>query len=72
MNFIQNGISLREALSIARRLGLFVRPTTGTGEWLISSRDTSVRHDARRKDASRALVGLLRRAERSTHDRHAA
>jgi hypothetical protein len=61
VDFISNGISLREALAIARRLGLIVRPAHGTGEWFVSDRDRSIRHDARRKDASRALVGLLRR-----------
>jgi hypothetical protein len=64
METISNGISLREALALARKLGLRVRQAPGTGEWLISDGSRTVRHDARRKDASRALVVLLRRTAR--------
>jgi hypothetical protein len=62
MHHIPNGMSLRDALSLARRMGLVVRYAPGTGEWIIRGADRSVRHNARRKVASRALVCLLRRA----------
>lgn len=58
-----NGVSLREALSLARSLGLEVRHASGTGEWMIRDGSRSVRHNARRKIASRALIVLLRRAQ---------
>lgn len=58
---IPNGISLREALKLAHSLGLEVRYATGTGEWLIRDSERFVRHNARRKVASRALVNLIRR-----------
>ena len=61
--FIHNGISLREALSLARTLGAEVRYVSGSAEWLIRHRHRSVRHNARRKVASRALVVLLRRID---------
>lgn len=58
---IRNGISLREALRWARALGAEVRHVSGTGEWLIRHQSRSVRHNARRKVASREFVCLLRR-----------
>jgi len=64
MQFVPNGISLREALSLAQVLGLNVRPVPGTGECLIADTDRCVRHNARRKVASRALVVLLRRRQK--------
>lgn len=66
---ICNGISLRQALSLARELRLDVRNAPGTGEWLVSAAGLpSVRQDARRKDASRALVHLLRLVARQAEN----
>lgn len=62
MSFIPNGISLREALRLAHSRGLDVKYVSGTGEWLVRVGSRVVRHNARRKVASRALIVLLRRA----------
>ncbi len=64
-----NGMNLRDALKLARLLGLSVRYADRTGEWLIRGPDRFVRHNARRKDASRALVCLLRRTGRGPGSR---
>jgi hypothetical protein len=58
---VPNGIDLRSALKLVSELGLTVRYASGTGEWIIRGDGRSVRHNARRKVASRALVVLLRR-----------
>lgn len=59
---LPNGMDLRKALILARRLGLGVRYARGTGEWLIRGPEGFVRHNARRRDASRALVRMLRQS----------
>jgi hypothetical protein len=60
-----HALPLREALRLAREVGLKVTYRTGTGEWFIVGPDGhTIRHNARRHDASRALVLAIRRAER--------
>lgn len=62
---IHSGLSLGDGVRIAPALGVDVRKPTRTGEILFSHPlHGTVRHSARRKDASRALVVLLRRAAR--------
>lgn len=58
---IPNAMDLHDALNLARQLGLEVRYLDGTGEVVIRDEDQVVRHNARRKVASRALTRLLRR-----------
>jgi len=58
--------SLRRALRRAEALGLQVGKNRGTGEVRIRLAGVgSVNHNARRKDASRALLHLIRLAEES-------
>lgn len=56
-----HGCNLRQALRSARSLGCRVRCPRRTGEVLVSHPAVpgSVRVNARRKDAPRALTGLL-------------
>ena len=61
---VHRGISLREGLAYARELGVEVRYASGTGEVLFVYGRRCVRHNMRRKDASRALQTLLKRALR--------
>jgi hypothetical protein len=56
--------SLREALRRARDLGAEVKDCRRTGEVRVRFAGIgAVKHNARRKDASRALCLLLRRAQ---------
>ena len=65
---IHNGMNLRDAVALAQRLGLVVERVGTTGE--IRAYDprvprrpgSGVRMNGRRKDATRPLVALLRRA----------
>lgn len=61
MSVIPNGMSLRDALKLAERLGVPAEPVRRTGEVRIRACGLVVTHNVRRKDASRALVTLLRR-----------
>lgn len=57
-------MSLRAALRRARELGASVTNNPGTGELRVRFPGIgSVNHNARRKDASRALLFLIRKAE---------
>ena len=59
-------MSLRQALVVANELGCRVSPVRRTGEVrVIAPTGSSVRHNGRRKDASRALVALLQRSSGS-------
>jgi len=58
--------TLRQACRIARALGVEVRQPRRTGELLfVHPVGGRVRHNARRKDASRALMLLLRKVSRT-------
>lgn len=63
---IAQAISLREARRIARELGVEVSQVDGTGELLFAHPLGRARINARRHDASRAVVTLLRRVEAAT------
>lgn len=64
---IPQGLSLRDACQLARRLGVRVEHIRRTGELRFSVPGVpSVKHNARRKDSSRRLVTLLRRASGPT------
>lgn len=63
-------LSLRQALRWARELGLDVRDNRGTGEVRVRfDGGGRVNHNARRKDASRALMHLLRQADAAARKR---
>ena len=56
--------SLKDALRRAKRLGLEVEGNRRTGEVRVVCPGVArVNHNARRKDASRALLALIRRVE---------
>lgn len=57
--------NLRDLLREARRLGCHVEPVRRTGETDVQAPDGGppVRVNVRRKDGSKALVGLLRRVQ---------
>jgi hypothetical protein len=67
---ICNGIGLREALRLASKLDLPHRTVPGTDELMFAGHHCFVRHKATRKTASRALVRLLRIAERRQSPYH--
>ena len=59
---ICNGMNLREAIRVARDLGIAVEDVRRTGEIRFRARGMApVVQNARRKDATRAVVRLLRR-----------
>jgi hypothetical protein len=55
--------TLRAAIARVKAAGGTVEPVTRTGEVLIIWGGTRIRHNNRRKDASRALIGLLRKID---------
>lgn len=61
---LSGNLNLREALALAKRLGGEVEEVRRTGEVRVSLAGMTVKHNARRKDASRALVQMLRKAQR--------
>lgn len=62
MTTIPNGIAFRDARALAHRLGVAVEQVHRTGEVRFRACGLTVTHNMRRKDTSRALVALLRRA----------
>lgn len=60
---IPNGMSLRDAKKLAERLGVEITHVRRTGEMRFRACGLTVTHNNRRKDASRALVSLLRRKQ---------
>lgn len=58
---VDRGMTMREALEAIKSLGLPIRIARRTGEYVIGHPDDRIRTNCRRRDASRALVGLLRR-----------
>lgn len=61
---LSGNLNLREALALAKRLGGDVEEVRRTGEVRIVLAGMTVKHNARRKDANRALVQMLRKAQR--------
>lgn len=60
---MHQGMNLHDALRVARRLGVRVENVRGTGEVRLSHPlvPRSVNCSRRRKDASRAAVGLIKK-----------
>jgi len=65
---VTRGMNLRDAIDAARELGVSVESVRRTGELrfevMIDGAPKRLVHNARRKDASAALVGFLRRLEK--------
>ena len=58
---IHQGMSLREAIQLAYMIGIEVRWPKATGEVLFVHAAGRARVNSRRHDASKELVGLLRK-----------
>lgn len=61
---LSGNLNLRDALTLARRLGGEVESVHRTGEVRIRLAGMTVKHNARRKDANMELMKMLRKAQK--------
>lgn len=61
----RGNLNRSEAIQLARRLGVGINTSLGNGEILFDYRGDRVRANNRRKDVSRDVMNLLRRAARA-------
>lgn len=59
---LSGNLNLRDALRVALELGGEVEPVRRTGEVRVTLAGMTVKHNARRKDANRDLMVMLRKA----------
>jgi hypothetical protein len=60
---LSGNLNLRAALAMAKELGADIESVNRTGEVRIKLAGMTVKHNARRKDASRAFMAMLRKAQ---------